>query len=156
VAYCCTSGTTVIGEKQVEAAVRSVLPGVKVTNPLSAVKANLRHMGARRIALLTPYEPQVSQAMADHLEEEGFEITRFGSFYEREEAKVTRISRASIIDAIDAVGNGDHCDAVFASCTNLRTADLLNDAATRIGKPVISSNSALAWHINLLSGQAPK
>jgi maleate isomerase len=154
VAYCCTSGSTVIGEGKVAKAVHSVLPGVKVTNPLTAVKANLRHIGARRIALLTPYEPQVSQAMADHLAGEGFEITRFGSFYEKEEAKVTRISRQSILDAVVAIGTGDHCDAVFASCTNLRTVDLLEEAALAIGKPLISSNSALAWHIAMLADQA--
>jgi maleate isomerase len=147
VAYCCTSGSTVIGEANVTKAVHSVLPGVKVTNPLSAVKANLTALGAKRIGLLTPYEPHVSQAMADHFKGHGFEITSFGSFYEKEEAKVTRISQASILEAIEEIGSGDQCDAVFASCTNLRTVDLLEEAANRIGKPVISSNSALAWHI---------
>ena len=150
IAYCCTSGTTIIGEENVAAAIHSVLPKVKITNPLSAVKAHLKHLGAKRIGLLTPYEPQVSQAMADHLEKEGFEISSFGSFHEKEEAKVTRISRQSILDAIQEIGSGDQCDVVFASCTNLRTLDLLEQAAQKIGKPVISSNSALAWHIGEL------
>jgi maleate isomerase len=150
IAYCCTSGTTIIGEENVEAAIHSVLPNVKVTNPLRAIKAYLTHLGAKRIGLLTPYEPQVSQALADHLEEAGFEISGFGSFYEKEESKVTRISRESILDAIQQIGSGDQCDAVFASCTNLRTVDLLDEAAHNIGKPVISSNAALAWHIGEL------
>ena len=147
IAYCCTSGTTVIGEDKVEAAIHSIFPDVKVTNPLSAVKANLNHLGAKRIGLLTPYEPQVSQAMSDHLQAHGFEITSFGSFYEKQESKVTRISQQSILEAIEQVGLGDQCDAVFASCTNLRTIDLLDKASQKIGKPVISSNSSLAWHI---------
>ena len=147
IAYCCTSGSVVIGEENVARAVHSVRPGVKVTNPIAAVKAQLSDLGAKRIGLLTPYEPQVSTAMADHLEENGFIISSFGAFGEKEEAKVTRISQASILEAIQAVGSGDQCDCVFASCTNLRTADLLEEAARRIGKPVISSNSALAWHI---------
>ncbi len=150
IAYCCTSGTTVIGEDKVAAAIHSVFPGVQVTNPLSAVKAYLNHLGAKRIGLLTPYEPQVSQAMSDHLQAEGFEISSFGSFYEKVESKVTRISQLSILDAIEKIGEGDQCDAVFASCTNLRTADLLQQASEKIAKPVISSNSALAWHISEL------
>ena len=150
VAYCCTSGSTVIGEANVSKAVHSVLPGVHVTNPLTAVKANLAALGVKRLGLLTPYEPHVSQAMADNLESAGFEITSFGSFYEKEEARVTRISAESILAAIRDIGSGDQCDAVFASCTNLRTADILQEAARSIGKPVISSNSALAWHIRQL------
>lgn len=155
IAYCCTSGSTVIGEEKVAAAVHSVRPGIAVTNPLTAVKARLRSLGAKRIGLLTPYEPQVSQAMADHLESEGFEIASFGAFGEKEEAKVTRISRDSILKAIETIGSGDQCDCVFASCTNLRTADLLEEASNRIAKPVISSNSALAWHIGELLKEQP-
>ncbi len=147
IAYCCTSGSVVIGEDNVAKAVHSIRPGVQVTNPIAAVKAQLSDLGAKRIGLLTPYEPKVSTAMADHLEANGFTISSFGAFGEEEEAKVTRISKASILDAIEAIGSGDQCDCVFASCTNLRTVDLLDEAAQRIGKPVISSNSALAWHI---------
>jgi maleate isomerase len=150
IAYCCTSGTTVIGEEKVTAAVHSIRPGVAVTNPLTAVKAKLRSLGTNRISLLTPYEPEVSRTMAVHLEDEGFEISSFGAFGEKEEAKVTRISQTSILEAIEAIGSGVQCDCVFASCTNLRTVDLLKEASSRIGKPVISSNSALAWHIGVL------
>lgn len=150
IAYCCTSGSVVIGEDNVASAIHSVRPGVKVTNPIAAVKAKLANLGAKRIGLLTPYEPSVSTTMAEHLTKAGFEISSFAAFGEKEEAKVTRISRASILDAVEAIGSGDQCDAVFASCTNLRTADLLEEAAERVGKPVISSNSALAWHIEEL------
>ncbi len=150
IAYCCTSGTTIIGEDKVAAAIHSIFPDVKVTNPLSAVKAYLNHLGAKRIGLLTPYEPQVSQSMSAHLQAEGFEISSFGSFYEKEESKVTRISQQSILEAIEQIGSGDLCDAAFASCTNLRTVDLLQQASEKIDKPVVSSNSALAWHISEL------
>ncbi len=154
IAYACTSGAVVIGEDNVAAAIHSVRPGVAVTNPITAVKAKLADIGARRIGLLTPYEPEVSTAMAAHLAAHGFRISSFGAFGEAEEARVARISRESILEAVVAVGSGNQCDCVFASCTNLRTLDLLEEAAQRIGKPVISSNSALAWHIGqLLEGK---
>jgi maleate isomerase len=38
------------------------------------------------------------------------------------------------------------------SCTNLRTAEVIEDAEARLGKPVISSNQALFWHIRKLAG----
>ena len=63
IAYGCTSAATVIGEQAVTDAVQSVLPKVAVTNPLSAIKAMLASLKARRIALLTPYVPAVSQAL---------------------------------------------------------------------------------------------
>lgn len=150
VAYGCTSGSTIIGEAKVEEAIQSVLPNVKTTNPLTALKARLSNLDVSKIGLLTPYEPQVSQSLADHLMQHGIEIAKFGSFFEKEEAKVSRISQKSIYDAIMEIGNDDNVEAVFASCTNLRTVDLLQKASQDLEKPVLSSNSVLSWHIDAL------
>ena len=39
------------------------------------------------------------------------------------------------------------CDAVFVSCTNLRAANVIQDAESALGIPVVSSNQALGWHM---------
>ncbi len=43
-------------------------------------------------------------------------------------------------------------DAVFVSCTTLRVAGIVEAAERQLGKPVISSNLALAWHSLRLAG----
>jgi len=151
VAYCCTSGATMIGESVVEDGVRQVFPDALVTNPITAVKARLHNLGAKNIGLLTPYIPSVTQAMSDHLVEHGFSIVSGASFFEENDFEVCRISNESIQQAIEHVASQGQCDAIFASCTNLRTQSLLDNISDRLGVPVISSNSALAWHINELS-----
>ena len=62
IGYGCTSGTTVIGEDQVEKAIRTAHPGILVTNPLTACKAALSALGLKRIAFLTPYKPAITKA----------------------------------------------------------------------------------------------
>lgn len=151
IAYCCTSGATVIGQDRVAAAIRTAHPQAKTTDPITAVMAALAALGARRIGLLTPYTLDVSAAMQLLLKENGFEITAFGAFEEAEEAKVARISEASTLAAMLDVGGGD-VDAVFASCTNLNTFGVIEKAEALLGKPVISSNSALIWHLCRLAG----
>ena len=154
VAYGCTSGTTVIGEARVESLVQSRFPGVAVTNPLTALKAQLKHLHVKRLALLTPYEPHVSQAIHDHLSEQGFDVVSFGSFNEPLDTNVCRIDAKSIQQAIQTLHDQAPCDAVFASCTNLRTMSWLDEFAKELGTPVISSNSAMSWHINHLLSHA--
>lgn len=151
VAYCCTSGATVIGESVVEQGVQKIFPNAPVTNPITAVKARLNDLGARNIGLLTPYIPAVTKAMSDHLAEHGFAIISEASFYEENDFEVCRISSDSIIQAIEHVARNGNCDAIFASCTNLRTITFLDSISERLGIPVISSNAALAWHIEKLS-----
>ncbi len=147
IAYCCTSGATVIGESVVEKAVQQIFPNAKVTNPITAIKAYLQHLNIQNIGMLTPYIPAVTQAMSTHLSEHGFNICSQASFYEEHDYNVCRISSESIENAITQVATQAPCDAIFASCTNLRTQGILDGLRDAHKIPVISSNAALAWHI---------
>ncbi|NND92241.1 MAG: Asp/Glu racemase [Granulosicoccus sp.] len=150
IAYGCTSAATVIGEQAVTDAVRSVFPGVAVTNPLSAIKARLVHLNAHRIALLTPYVPQVSQSMVDALESSGFNVVSVASFHEEHDDRVARIAQHSLLNAMTTLAGEGPVDAIVAACTNLRTRGLTERASEQLGIPVISSNAALSWHIQSL------
>lgn len=151
IGYACTSGTTMIGIDAVEKAVQSAQPRARVTNPVSGLLAACEHLGVRRIGFLTPYMPAVSEAMQALLVSHGLEIGAFGSFEQESDRAVARIAPASVLDAMCSVGGGD-VDAVFASCTNLRTFSVIEEAERRLNRPVITSNQALAWHMLRLAG----
>ena len=152
IGYGCTSGTTVIGEDRVEKAIRTVHPGIPVTNPLTACKAAMRALKLKRIAFLTPYEPSITKAMRDNLMEEGFQIPVTASFFESDDFVVGRITSNSILESVKKIGAHSECDGVFVSCTNLRAASVIEPAEEYLGKPVTSSNHALAWHLLRLAG----
>jgi len=150
IGYACTSGATIIGEDNIARAINSVRPGVATSNPISAAKAALGSLGVKRVGFVTPYVADVSLAMRENLERAGFEISAFSSFEQGEEKIVTRITPASVLEAVLGVGQG--CDGVFVSCTNLRVGGIIEAAEKILGKPVISSNQALAWHMLRLAG----
>lgn len=152
IGYGCTSGATVIGEEAVAAAVRTVHPDSAVTNPLTALKAACRSLGVRRLGFVTPYVAAVSEAMRDALEAGGIGIAGYRSFDQLEERVVARIAPASIRSAIVEAGRAAPCDAVFASCTNLRAAGVIAEAEAELGRPVLTSNQVLAWHMLRLAG----
>lgn len=152
VGYACTSGATVIGRDEVARLVRVARPGAEVTDPISAVIAAMRALKVGRIGMLTPYEPMVSASMRALLEGEGIETAGFGSFEQRDDATVARISEASTLKAMLEIGAAPGVEAVFASCTNLRSFGVIEEAERRLGKPVVTSNSALAWRMFALAG----
>ena len=43
-------------------------------------------------------------------------------------------------------------DAVFVACTSLRVAAVAAEVEAALGKPVTSSNHAMAWHTLRLAG----
>ncbi|MGI9476522.1 MAG: maleate cis-trans isomerase family protein [Hyphomicrobiaceae bacterium] len=152
VAYACTSASTVIGPDRVSEMIRAAHPAAETTNPISAVIAACRHLGVRRLGLLTPYSLDVSARMQALLEDAGIEIAAFASFEEASDERVARLAPASVRAAIGEVARSADVDAVFASCTNLQTFSIIDAAEADIGKPVISSNAALAWDMRRKAG----
>ena len=151
IAYACTSGATMIGEARVDELIRDSHPAAKTTNPLSASKAAFAALGIRRIALVTPYAIDVTVQLQANLCDAGFDINAVATFDQTDDFTVARISADSILNAVLEIGKRDDCDGVFVSCTSLRTMQIIGDAETRLGKPVISSNQALAWHMMRLA-----
>lgn len=151
IAYCCTSGATLIGEETVAELVTAIHPETKVTNPMSAAKAALTALDATRIALLTPYPASVTREMQENFQAAGFTMSAVASFDQNDDPTVARITPQSILDAVLQVGATD-CDAVFVSCTSLRALGIIEQAEAQLGKPVIASNQALAWHLMHLTG----
>jgi len=151
IGYGCTSGATVIGASRIAEVVREFFPDVPVSDPITAVIAACKALEKSKIGLLTPYSLDVSQAMQVLLEQHGISIKSFATFDQTQDHKVARISEQSILTGILELGKSD-CDIVFASCTSLRCFRIIDKAEQLLGKPVISSNSAFAWHLYRLAG----
>ncbi len=147
VGYGCTSASALMGPALVEAQVRLAHPGVPVTNPISAVVAGLRALDATRIAMVTPYAASVVAPMCAFLAQRGIEVVRNLSFGETDDRRVARITERSTRAAVLQAGQGGDVDAVFTSCTNLRTFGVLDGLEDALDLPVISSNQALMWHV---------
>jgi maleate isomerase len=152
VAFGCTSASMVLGEETVFAQIREVRPGAACTTPITAARAALRALGARRIALVTPYVRRINDAMRDYLGARGVDVVRIGSFEHSDDNEVARIDARSIRAAILTLGARADVDAVFVSCTSLRLVDSVAALEGELGKPVTSSNHAMAWHALRLAG----
>ncbi len=152
VAYGCTSGAMTIGDDKVAELIHKVRPGVACTSPMKAALAAFEAFGARRIALLTPYMDEINRTMRDFIEARGFSVPVMGSFNEPNDNKVGRISPASIRAAALELGSSDRIDAVFVACTALRVVEIAAGIESELGKPVTSSNHAMAWHCLRLAG----
>lgn len=152
VGYACTSGATMIGEDRVDTLIHKVHPNAQTSNPITAVKAALGALGLKRIALVTPYPVDVTLGMQANLQRAGFQTNAVASFNQSDDFTVARISSDSILKAVLQIGARDNCDGVFVSCTSLRALQIITKAEEQLGKPVVSSNQALAWHLMRLAG----
>ena len=151
IGYGCTSASAIIGSEKISDLIKSGCSTRAVTNPLLAATEYAKYLGVTKLALLSPYIEEVNTPLRKAFEIKGLSTETFGTFGEGQEEKVARISESSTIEAAITLGQDPSTEAVFISCTNLRTFNCLDKIAKKIDKPVFSSNQSLAWHMKKLS-----
>ena len=151
ICFSCTSASVVIGDAEVEAAIQSAKPGIPVVTPPLAAVAGLHALGARRMSILTPYTVETSTPMAAYFTDHGLDIARFTCLGFEDDREMARIKPASLVEAAIAA-MADDAEALFISCTALRSAAIVPEIERAIGRPVVTSNLATAWQCLRLCG----
>lgn len=144
VAYACTSGSFVggvAGERAMGEAMTRAGAAHAVTTSGALLDA-LAELGARRIALVTPYTVSVTQALEDYLAEADVRVTSRASL-----GLVRHIWKVPYRDVVAMARRaaGDAPDALFISCTNLPTYDVIPQLEAELRIPVISANQVTMW-----------
>ena len=152
VGFGCTSATMTVDEEAIFAEIRKERPEVACTTPVTAALAAFRAMGAERIAVLTPYAPDVNAVVRQYLEGRGVNVCGFATFDKRDDRDAARISLDSVAEGVAALARAARPDAIFVSCTSVRIAERITSMEAAAGVPVTSSNHAMAWHTLRLAG----
>jgi maleate isomerase len=144
VVYLCTSGSFVAGlagERRLRD-VMTVAGAPQAITTSGALIDALAALGARRVAVAAPYTEEVGERLLAFLRAAGHEpvsLVSLGLGGDIPSVSADRVIKMAIeSDRPDA-------DAVFLSCTNLRTFDVLTEIEARLGKPVITANQVTMW-----------
>ena len=115
--------------------------GIPSVTSSSAIVAALRRLGAKRISVASPYEPWLNEKLRLYLEAAGFDIVAMKGLATQQHGSVT----TDTVKALALEVLRPETEAVFISCSNLRTLDIIEAVERESGKPVVSSNQAAMW-----------
>jgi len=144
--YGCTSGSFIGGkdyEKEIEANIEEEV-NVPVVSTSTAIVEALKILDAHSILVITPYTDEINQREREFLEANDFEVldirglgiednTQIGKL---EPYEAYRLAKATFVE---------EADAIFISCTNLRTFEIIEPLEEDLGIPVVTSNQASLW-----------
>lgn len=131
-------------EAEIDAQLRQGKAGVRFATS-QAIVAALRHLRARSVVLLTPYLPAVNAREVDFLAHHGFDVLRQDGLGIDTNAEMARLAPSVFIEQALRNRHAD-ADAYFISCTAIRSAEVIEDLEAALGRPVVTSNQAMAWH----------
>ncbi|MGV9451172.1 maleate cis-trans isomerase family protein [Streptomyces sp. NPDC003635] len=145
VAYACTSGSFVggiAGERAMCAAMTraGAVPSVTTSGALLEALADL---GARRVALVTPYTVSVTRSLQEYVAEAGVRVT--GCAFMGLTRHIWKVPYSDVVGMARKAVRTAEPDCLFISCTNLPTYDVIPQLEAELRMPVISANQVTMW-----------
>lgn len=149
IAYGCTAGSMTVPANGLADFMQGASGRTSVTTAQSLVEA-LRALGAKRVAVATPYHDALNEHEKHFLQGHGFEVVAlrglgYGANGPAEYRNIARIPPADVLAHARSVVRAA-ADAILLSCTDMATLDIIEPLERETGKPVISSNQATFWY----------
>lgn len=120
------------------------ITGLDVATGAEACERALQLYGAKRIGVVTPYQPVGDENVVKFFGELGFEVAAIKGLKCPTAVSIAHVSEAELRDAIHEV-NAHDVDAIVQCGTNLCMTELADEAERWLDKPVIAINAATWW-----------
>lgn len=120
--------------------------GVPVLSSAMAIRRALVRIGARRIALFSPYPDWLTAASRNYWAGLGYDIVSWGTMPDdtSDTVNIYGLSSAGFLRAAEALET-DAADVVLVTGTGMPVLPAIRPLFERTGKPVLCSNLCLAW-----------
>lgn len=144
VAYLCTSGSFINGPEY-EASLRQAIldagaPAAVTTT--GALMEAIEKLGPTRMSIVTPYDAELTERLVTFLGALDVEVIR--SHYLGLGGGIWRVNYRTVVEQILAADD-PRAEAIFVSCTNLPTYDIIAPLERELGKPVLTANQLTVW-----------
>ena len=120
------------------------LSGLEVATGAEACERSLKAFNAKRIGVVTPYQPVGDQNVGRFFGELGFEVVALKGLKCPTAVSIAHVGEEDLRQALVDV-NSDQVDALVQAGTNLSMVALADEAERWLGKPVIAINAATWW-----------
>lgn len=118
--------------------------GAPVTSGPEATVEALRALGARRIGLLTPYQPESDALTVKYFEDSGFEVVHVEGLRCVSATDIAAVSQQRVIQGLRALADAG-ADTLVQVGTNLGAVRLAAQAELWLGRPAVAMNAATVW-----------
>lgn len=146
VAFNCTAVSTY--SKAMEADIQrriAAATGLPALMTSAAIVEGLKRLKVKKLVLLTPYLPEVNAREVRFLEESGFEVLAEKGLGLNTNTEMALLEPDVWVEMARKNRTND-ADAYLVSCTAVRSAEVIDVLEQELGRPVVTSNQAIAWH----------
>jgi maleate isomerase len=115
-----------------------------VVSSAGALVDTLQLMGARKVAVVTPYLPALTLRVCDYIAAEGVVVEEARSLSVADNGAVGRLDPQRLLGIADELPRSVDV-VVLSACVQMPSLPVIEAAEARLGRPVISSATATAF-----------
>lgn len=139
------------GDQKLLERMAKVSGGIPVTTTSSASVRALKALDVHRIVFVGPYLEDVTERGRQFFEASGFKVLNAVGMGLDHDRTIGQVSLEQVYHLAKG-GDRPEAEAVFISCTGLRTIGVLAALEHDLRKPVVSANQASFWDCLRLAG----
>lgn len=125
--------------------------GLGVTTGAAACEAVMKTYGAKRIGIITPYQPVGDQEVVDFFTQIGCDVAAIEGLKCATATSIAEVTSEEIKAAFRKV-DGPDVELLIQAGTNLLAGKACAELEIELGKPVIAINTATVWHAYRTNG----
>ena len=118
--------------------------GIPVCNASIATQRGLQALGAKRVAVMTPFNAEIDQVVKGNIEAGGFEVVAIGGTEAPSLPEICETPLAQIRELARRLADSD-CDAIAQIGTALPVVGLIDELEQETGKMIVACNAAVYW-----------
>jgi maleate isomerase len=124
--------------------IKELSGGLDVATGAEACEKALNCFGAKRIGVVTPYQPVGDKNVVRFFNDIGFEVAKIKGLRCPTAVAIAHVTEDELRQSLIEVNSAD-VDALVQCGTNLSMVRLADEAERWLGKPVIAINAATWW-----------
>lgn len=118
-----------------------------VVSSAGALTEGLAVLGAKRIAIITPYMKPLTQMVIDYIEAEGFEVVDSIALEIPDNLEVGRRDPLALIDIVKGLKVTGVDVVVLSACVQMPSLDSIQQVEDSLGLPVVSAATCTTYQI---------
>lgn len=116
-----------------------------MVNSAGALIAGLKALGAKKVAVVTPYMKPLTELVVDYIRNEGFEVVDYRALEIQDNLAVAAHDPMNLPGIVASMDTADADVIVLSACVQMPSLPAVSVVEAQSGKPVLTAAIATTW-----------
>ena len=116
-----------------------------VVNSAGALIAGLKELGAKKVAVVTPYMKPLTEMVVEYIRNEGFEVVDYRALEIQDNLAVAAHDPMNLPGIVAGMDTADADVIVLSACVQMPSLPAVSTVEAQTGKPVLTAAIATTW-----------